>query len=681
LELAIAVASKAHEGQYRESGEPYITHCLAVALILAEMKMDSKTIAAGILHDAIEDTQITYDNIRDTFGVEVAKLVDGVTKMTGVENRPYFERQAINLRKTIQAMLDDVRVVIIKLADRLHNMRTLNSLASERKIRIAQETLDVFVPLAHRLGMWMVKNELEDLCFQHLYPNRFSEQIKRLEIQKPHIENLTRRIRKKIEKITNETGIQCNIIIRWKNLSSISPRITDQDNFNHLAEIISEYFIFVPTRSECYLMLGFIHEAFQPIIHEFEDYVATPKDNLYQSLHTKVMIPIDDKRRKCNIIIRTPEMDNLANHGIVSGWMFGNKEDGQSIYNAKVSWLRALIGWTREISDASDFISAVQSDLLKAHVYVLSPEGDTYELPKGATPLDFAYVIHTEVGHRCRGALIEGIGVPLTYKLRDGDQIKVLTAFKSEPKIEWLFEFLGLANTEKSRQAIKKYFKRQEKQYCIKAGRKLFNETYRRLQLGEFITKENLVKRFNLQNLEELHFRIGRTILDIENILETIAKDGLGRSASSISNQAGSNIIKGGGFHHIVMCSICKPQSDCQIVGLLKGKSIQVHCVNCTKILNTEAKGKLVDLEWGTSSNLTSWRIKIDVFDREGLLYDIFDILSNEGANVTYIFAKVLGEHTEIIVELGLLNLVKLNRLLVKLEYTHNVVSTRRVRS
>ncbi len=498
-------AEEAHEGQKRASGEPYITHCLAVANILAELRVPPAMIIAGLLHDTVEDTSVTLTDVRNEFGEDVVKMVDGVTKLTNLprisrgdqhseeknnghepEYPPTEEEDARKralaqetLRKTFLAMGEDIRVVLIKLADRLHNMRTLGYMPEDKRKRIAQETLDIFAPLANRLGIWQVKWELEDLAFRHVAPDKYKEIAELLSQRRTDREHQVYEIIEQLEKVLEQEGVEANISGRPKHIYSIYRKMVDKGkSFDMLMDLRGVRLI-VPDKPSCYAALGVIHTHWRPIPREFDDYIAAPKDNLYQSLHTAVMY---DDGRPLEVQIRTSEMDQNAEYGIAAHWRY--KEKGKQVdegYEQRVNMLRRLMDWRQEVIDAQEFVEGMKTDVFQDRVYVFTPRSDIIDLPLGSTPIDFAYHVHTEIGHRCRGAKVNGRLVTLDYQLKTGDLVEILTAKHGGPSRDWLNASLKLVNTQRARSKIRNWFKRQDREQNLVQGKALLDRELRRL--------------------------------------------------------------------------------------------------------------------------------------------------------------------------------------------------------
>ena len=529
---AYQFAEKAHEGQKRASGEPYVTHCLAVAAILAEIRVPPAVVIAGLLHDTVEDTPTTLADISNEFGEEIAKLVDGVTKLTNLPRvsrgdqhqgdfnddgdpitaeitqfpRPRRRDMATEtLRKVFLAMGDDIRVVLIKLADRLHNMRTLGYMPEEKRRRIAQETLDIFAPLANRLGIWQFKWELEDLAFRYVEPDKYREIAEHLAERRQDRERKILQIIQKLQTILLENGIKAEISGRPKHIYSIYHKMVEKGKPFEMVRDLRAVRCIVKDIPSCYAALGVIHTHWRPIPQEFDDYIAAPKDNFYQSIHTAV---IYDDGKPLEVQIRTEEMHQNAEFGIAAHWRYKERGPRDELYEQRINWLRKLMEWRQEIEDAQEFVEGMKSDVFQDRVYVFTPRGDIIDLPAGSTPIDFAYHVHTEVGNRCRGAKVNGKLVTLDYTLKTGDQVEILAAKQGGPSRDWLNSSLGLVKTQRARSKIRGWFKRQDREQNLVQGKAMFEKELRRLGMND-VDLEKLSREFEFRNTEEMYVSIG----------------------------------------------------------------------------------------------------------------------------------------------------------------------------
>src|SRR5574341_82277 len=512
---AYELASAAHAGQTRATGEAYVTHCLAVAAILADLYLDDNSIIAGLLHDVPEDTSVALETIQKHFGAEVAKLVDGVTKLSkldlGIE-----QAEAESLRKMFLAMTEEIRVVLIKLADRLHNMRTLSALPPDRQKKIARETMELFAPLANRLGIYKIRRELEDLSLRYLEPERYKEIDALLASDKDDEPSYIAQAMTVLqERLDQENITPIEISGRHKHIYSIYSKMQRKSrDFEHIYDVRAVRVIVESVR-DCYVVLGIVHSLWTPIPNEFDDFIAKPKENLYQSLHTAVIGPAG---KPLEVQIRTAEMHRLAEYGIAAHWRY--KEPGtrrDATLENKINWLRQLMEWRQEIADARAFVDSLKTDVFQDQVYVFTPKGAIIELAAGATPIDFAYYVHTEVGHRCRGAKVNGRIVPLDYRLRTGDRVEILTAKKGGPSRDWLNPGLGLVRTARAREKIRQWFKHQARTQAIAEGRELLEKELHKLGF-EQRNFEELAKFFNFKNADDFLEAIGHEDLSLSTI-------------------------------------------------------------------------------------------------------------------------------------------------------------------
>src|SRR5512139_3364612 len=546
IQRAYRVAEEAHREQKRHSGEPYINHCLAVATILADLRVPPEVVAAGLLHDTVEDTTVTLQDIRRDFGGAIAVLVDGVTKLTNLPRVSRDDQHAESpnghdtadangnghngnggtlslgrkqdlvsetLRKTFLAMGEDVRVVLIKLADRLHNMRTLGAMPEHKRKRIAKETLDIFAPLANRLGIWQIKWELEDLGFRYLNPDKYKEIADQVEDRQPDREAQIETIKDNLSNILAANNIKAEISGRPKHIYSIYKKMTQKGKPFDLVRDVRAVRLIVQDIPSCYAALGVIHTYWRPIPGEFDDYIAAPKDNFYQSLHTAV---IYDDKRPLEVQIRTPEMHQNAEYGIASHWRY--KEGGKSsnkVYEDRINWLRSMMEWRSEVNDAQEFVEGMKSDVFQDRVYVFTPRGDIIDLSAGSTPIDFAYHVHTDIGHRCRGARINGKLVPLYQDLKTGDQVEILTAKRGGPSRDWLNSNLGLVKTQRARSKIKAWFKKQEDEQNLAQGRTILERELNRLGISEKTNFEKLARGLEFRTPEDLYVALGTGDLSV----------------------------------------------------------------------------------------------------------------------------------------------------------------------
>jgi len=505
-------AAKAHEGQLRKSGEPFILHPIAVAQILSELKLDPPALAAAFLHDVVEDTPITLEDISAEFGETVADLVDGVTKMEHLPTSPEAavkghkpgNKEAETLRKLFLSMSDDMRVVLIKLADRLHNMRTLGSLPPDRQRRMARETMDIFAPLANRLGIWQMKWELEDLCFRYLHADKYKEIVSHLAERRQDRQEYMEHIKAKVLKALNEAGIEAQVSARPKHIYSIYKKMDRKKvDFSSIFDVRAVRVI-VADKTTCYMALGVVHGLWRPIPTEFDDYIASPKENFYQSLHTAV---VDDEGKTVEIQIRTMEMHEHAEYGVAAHWRYKEGVKADPEFEKRLNYLRHLMEFDHD-KNAEEFVNAMKSDVFENRVYVFTPKGDIVDMPAGATPIDFAYHIHTEIGHRCRGARVNGQLVGLDYHLRSSDRIEILTAKRGGPSLDWLNPDLGYVRTNRAADKIRVYFRKLDRDKNILAGTEVVDRELKRLGVGS-MPRETIANLFSHPKIEDFLWNVG----------------------------------------------------------------------------------------------------------------------------------------------------------------------------
>jgi RelA/SpoT family (p)ppGpp synthetase len=692
IERAYALAATAHDGQVRASGEAYIHHPLAVAGILAELNLDPATIAAGLLHDVAEDSQYDIEYIEKHFGPEVARLVDGVTKLEQIDELrkatdPLQDEKAESLRKMFLAMVDDVRVVLIKLADRLHNMRTLSSLPEHKRRRIARETLEIFAPLANRLGIWQIKWELEDLAFRHLEPATYKELARKIQERRQDREQYINQVIQILQEELRKAGIQAEVSGRPKHIYSIWRKMKRKGvDFDQIYDAQGVRII-VDSVRDCYAALGVVHSLWRPIPGEFDDYIATPKDNMYRSLHTAVVGP---NGRPMEVQIRTWEMHRTAEYGIAAHWRYKEQSGKRDIdFENKIAWLRQLMEWRQEVTDAQEFVDSMKTDVFQDRVYTFTPQGDIIDLPAGSTPIDFAYHVHTEVGHRCRGARVNGKLVPLDYQLRNGDQVEIITAKRGGPSRDWLNPNLGFVKTQRARGKIRQWFRRLDREVNITEGRGILDKELKRLSVE--ISYDVIAKMFNFESVDDLLAAIGYGDINPQQIaakvLEMERKD-QGVPAPEASDKQRPSLpmdgvsVQGvsGLLTHPAHC--CNPLPGDDIIGYVtRGRGVSIHKRDCPNVLLTREPERLIEVSWGTQPQQTyPVSIIVHAFDRAGLLRDIASVVADEKVNMREAQAITgLKDNTAIITAtLDVTGVVQLSRLLTKIEQLPNVVEARR---
>jgi guanosine-3',5'-bis(diphosphate) 3'-pyrophosphohydrolase len=726
---AYRFAEQAHQGQKRASGEPYITHCLAVAAILAEMRVPPVVVISGLLHDTVEDTPVTLDDLRREFGEEVANFVDGVTKLSNLpqvskdEQRqgqsdedgsytmgrtdgrgrlasdgPDEEAVAVaaaksrrrdltseTLRKTFLAMGEDVRVVLIKLADRLHNMRTLGYMPEAKRRRIAQETQDIFAPLANRLGIWQIKWELEDLAFRYVNPDKFKEIAENLAERRTDREKQIQEIVAHLLTVLTQTGIKVDISGRPKHIYSIYRKMVAKGKSFEMVRDLRGVRLIVPDIPSCYAALGVIHTHWRPIPHEFDDYIAVPKDNFYQSLHTAV---IYDDGKPLEVQIRTPEMDQSAEYGIAAHWRYKEGTPRDVDYEQRVNWLRRLMDWRQDVDDAQEFVDGMKTDVFQDRVYVFTPRGDIIDLPSGATPIDFAYHVHTEIGNRCRGAKVNGKLVTLDYSLKTGDQVEILTAKQGGPSRDWLNSNLGLVKTQRGRSKIKQWFKRQNFEQNLTQGKLLLEREFHRLGLNE-VDLDQLVRELDYHAQDDLYVALGCGDISIGRIINKISevdKNNLEfllnlKPVSETKPSPDTVVVLGlkGLLTNFGRC--CNPVPGDEIVGYItRGRGATIHRQDCPNMLRLKEQERVVKVSWGEPQRTYPIAVEIKAYDRQGLMVDISNILNNEGINLLDVDVKV--NHNLALINLGVEigDISQLSRVLTRLENLPNVMEAHRTR-
>jgi GTP pyrophosphokinase len=651
LMKAIQWARNAHRDQQRASGEPFYLHALAVAEILAELKLDHETLAAAMLHDVVEDTAVTLDDVQSEFGPTIAHLVDGVTKMERIgefqqagETDSSDPSQAESLRKLLLAMAEDVRVVLIKLADRLHNMRTLQHLDPERQRRIARETQDIYAPLANRLGIWQMKWELEDLSLRYLEPDAYQELVHLLAEKREDRERYIQHVIKRLDTELKKAGIKANISGRPKHINSIWRKMQRKRlDFDQIFDMRAVR-ILVKEEKDCYAALGVVHGLWRHIPKEFDDYIANPKENLYRSLHTAVVGP---EGRNLEIQIRTEEMHRHAELGVAAHWRYKEGGSVDSGYEEKIAWLRQLLEWKDEEHSANDFVDRFKSEAFQERVYVLTPQGRIIDLPQGATPLDFAYAVHSEVGHRCRGAKVNGRIVQLTYQLQNGEQVEVLTTRQGEPSRDWLNTNLGYLKTSRARSRVRSWFKHQDHEHNISAGRSILDREYHRLGITD-LPIEKLADRFKHKQVDDLLAALGRgdiTPGHLANVVNELVPrpEPLVQTRPRLSKK--QQVSSADGFKILGVGNLltstarcCSPVPNDPIVGYItRGRGVTIHRQDCGNILRLQGndRDRLIEVEWGVPDEAGyQVDIMVEAYDRSGLLRDITALLANEKINL-----------------------------------------------
>lgn len=694
---AFVVGSAAHSSQLRRTGEPFILHPLAVTKILGELYLDPDTLAAGLLHDVVEDNpEFTLDYLSAHFNPEVANLVDGVTKLNRIKElsnmrHSVADEKAESLRKMFLAMVEDVRVVLIKLADRLHNMRTLQGQPDHKRRRIARETLEIFAPLANRLGIWQIKWELEDLSFRYLEPSVYRELSKAMAQKRTERVQWVEEVQRLLRNALDENQIEAEINGRPKHIYSIYRKMQRKDvPFEQIYDIHG-FRIVVGSVGDCYAALGVVHSLWRPIHGEFDDYIANPKDNLYRSLHTAVVGP---QGKSMEVQIRTQEMHQLSEFGIAAHWRYKEQSKSNPEMDNKIAWIRQLMEWRQDVTDAQEFVSGMKTDVFQDRVYVFTPKGDVVDLPRDATPIDLAYHIHTELGHRCRGAKVNGKLVTLDMPLNSGDQVEIVTAKRGGPSRDWINPNLGYVATQRARSKIRTWFRKQAREQNIAQGRQVLEKELKRLSVTlpfEFVAKlcgnENLddfLAAIGYGDVNSQH--IAKQVLDYERTQEklleddeTILRKAIGPEKSASTIQAISVAGLDGLLAHPARC--CHPVPGDPIVGYVTiGRGVSIHKITCPNIaahIRRQDNTRLIEVQWGAESTDTfPVNIQVRAYDRSGLLRDVTGLVADEKINMRSAEAVTGMKNNMAIINatLEISNVAQLTRILTRIERLPNVV-------
>jgi GTP pyrophosphokinase len=693
IRRAYDFAVESHQGQVRVSGEPYVVHPVAAAETLAELRLDASSIAAALLHDVPEDAGVTIRELEVRFGPEVAKLVDGVTKLSkmswrqpetdGLRERRRLDDQSIwaeNMRKMFLAMADDIRVVLIKLADRLHNMRTLDALPEAKRRRIAQETMEIYAPLANRLGIWQVKWQLEDLAFRHLEPAAYRSIASRLASRRLARERYIARVVDVLKSELAAQGVQAEISGRPKHIYSIWRKMQRRSaDMNEIYDLLAVR-ILVNNVAECYQALGIVHQIWHPLPGQFDDYIASPKESLYQALHTTVVcldgMPLE-------IQIRSQEMHHVAEYGVAAHWRYkeGVKHDVK--FDEKVAWLRQLMDWQKDVvGGAQEFVDSLKTDLFQDQVYVFTPRGEVKELPTGATPLDFAYRIHTEVGHKCVGSKVNGRMVALDYRLKNGDIVEIVTAKGSKgPSRDWLNPNLGYIKTATAREKIRQWFRRQQRHENIARGRDLLEKELRRFNF-EQASLDEIAATFRYDRVDDFLAAIGYGDLHPHQISMKLAAElqeppePVSPSITPAPQPVRGLRVLGVGDLLTRLARCCNPVPGDSIVGYItRGKGVTVHRQDCGSVAREEERERLVSVDWGTTGQqVFPVTVRVECWDREGLVRDVAAVVADEKINMSAVSAIVHKDQTATVwCTLEVSGLDKLSRVLNRIEGLRDV--------
>ena len=697
IRKAYVFSAKVHKGQTRLSGEPYLIHPLEVANILAKMRLDAPSIATGLLHDTVEDTLTSLDEIGQLFGSEIARLVDAVTKLSKINFTSREQRQAENFRKMFLAMAEDIRVILVKLADRLHNMRTLQFVPEDKQQKIADETMDIYAPIAGRLGMQEVRSELENLCLKHLKPDVWSQLQEKVEELEKKSGRFIEEVQEALAKKMEEYGIRADVKGRIKHHYSIFRKMEEQNiEFEQIYDLIA-FRVIVQSIPQCYESLGLIHSLWKPVPGRFKDYIGMPKINNYQSLHTTVIGP---RGHRAEFQIRTREMHEMAYWGIASHWRY--KEGGEIDMRdeLKFRWLRQFMEWQKELSDPVEYLDTVKLDLFTTEVYVFTPKGDIRELPSGSTPVDFAYAVHTEVGNKCVGSRVNGKMVPLRYQLRSGDTVEIATQDGHKPSRDWL----KFVQTSRAKAKIRQYMREEESGTAKVIGRELLDRELDRYGLvTSKILKGEAFDTFlvekGMRTESQLLAQIGYGKIAASQVLAAIlpkekmtpaplvpipSESSPIRSFLKKTFERSKGAVRVSGFDDILinLARCCKPIPGESIIGFItRGRGVTIHVVSCNKVLASD-NARRVEAAWNVKSKLPiASKIRVICIDKPGLLADISKSISDEGVNISQASCRSIGDQKSMnTFEVGIENLKHLQHLMKSLHKVKGVISVERVR-
>lgn len=692
LRRAYEFSAREHQAQKRLSGEPYLSHPVEVANILADMKLDVVCLAAGMLHDVVEDTPATTDQVRLEFGAEIAGIVEGVTKISRIEFFSPEDQQAENLRKMVLAMVKDLRVVLVKLADRLHNMRTLEHLEVEKQRRISRETLEIYAPIAHRLGMGKLRGELEDLAFKHLEPEAFQEVKQAIESRRKVSEEFLADVCSEVKQKIAEGGIPARIEGRIKRLYSIWLKLKRQQiSIEQVYDLLAVRII-TDSEKNCYAALGVVHNTWRPVPSRFKDFIAIPRPNLYQSLHTSVIGP---NGQPFEVQIRTEEMHRLAEQGIAAHWKYKEK-DGKPLSEQDVeyfAWLRHLVEWQQEMRDPGEFLSTLKVDLYPEEVYTFTPKGKVIVLPRDATPVDFAYAIHTEVGNRCTGAKVNGRIVPLKYRLTNGDIVEIVTLAGHNPSRDWL----ATVKTSRARNKIKHWINLAERSEAVEIGRKLLEKEARRHDVSLKDAPEDVLHKvavdYGCRNADDIHAGIGYGKFSARQVLAKLfpakniepfphAKPSGTAPLPEPSGNGAAIKVHGQDDLMVYLAKCCNPIRGEAIVGYVtRGKGISVHSRSCPNVQNLlyDAERRM-EVEWsGRKQILYPVKLTLTTEDRQGMLAEVTSVISDVHSNIQNIEARTGEERASIDVTLAIEDMQHLNKIVANLRKIEGVYQVRRV--
>ena len=693
---AYLVASDAHREQTRMTGEPYILHPIDVTNILAELQLDADTLAAALLHDVVEDSGYTIAYLEKNFNGDIAELVDGVTKLNRIKElsnmrHSVADEKAESLRKMFLAMAEDIRVVLIKLADRVHNMRTLQGHLEHKRRRIARETLEIFAPLANRLGIWQFKWELEDLSFRYLEPVTYRNLSRAMAQKRAERVRWVDETQAKLAKVLSDAGVQAEINGRPKHIYGIYRKMRRKDvPFEQIYDIHG-FRIIVNSISDCYATLGVVHSHWRPIPGEFDDYIANPKDNLYRSLHTAV---VSSNGKPMEVQIRTQEMHQVAEFGIAAHWRYKEGKQANADLDNKIAWIRQLMEWRQDVTDAKEFVSGMKTDVFQDRVYVFTPRGDVIDLPRNSTPIDFAYRVHTELGHRCRGAKINGRLVPLDFQLQNGDQVEVISAKRGGPSRDWINANMGYVATARAREKIRTWFRKQARGENITQGRQILEKDLRRLSVTQPF--DFVARLCGFDELDDFLAAIGYGDVTSQHIAQRVIEHERSQQIEAepekfiqqtphhpVSIDGVQVAGLDGVLAHPARC--CNPVPGDPIVGYVtKGRGVSIHKTNCPNIVSLIRRAenaRLVEVQWGAkNAEMYPVSIQVKAYDRAGLLRDVTSLVADEKINMQSAKAVTGMKNNMAVINatLELSNISQLTRVLTRIERLPNVLEVRR---
>ena len=700
---AYIYADRCHRGQTRKSGEPYIAHPLQTALFLADLHLDDQTIIAALLHDVVEDCGVSLAEIDERFGPEVTKLVDGVTKLTRMDTRLHDPEDGVleslddpdslyaeSLRKMLVSMAEDIRVVLIKLADRLHNMQTLDALPPEKRRRISQETLDIYSPLAHRLGIWEIKWRLDDLAFRHLHETKYREISKMLAAKRHEREDYIDRVAGLLRVELERTGVDGDVVGRPKSIYSTYRKMQKYEAQGKELRDIYDLFalrVLVDSNADCYRALGQVHEMWHPIPGQFDDYIANPKENMYQALHTTV---ICEGGTPLEIQIKTFDMHQIAEYGVAAHWRYKEGKSSDLKFEEKMTWLRQLLEWQRDVTGTADFIESVTQDIFSDQVFVYTPKGHIVELTSGSTPVDFAYKIHTELGHRCVGAKVNGKMVSLDTPLQSGDTVEIFRAKADRgPSLDWLNPNRGYVQSASARQSVRQWFRRQERGTNIQRGREMLRRELRRLD--QKFDDNEILSLFKADSMDDLLANLGSGGLTESQLAHRLAQarqapsPPLAQKRTDLPLSSPSSGIKVLGVGDLLtrMGRCCSPIPGDQIVGFVtRSRGVTVHKQDCPSVKHEDDRGRFIRVEWGEAKELYPVRVIMSAYDRVGLLRDLTALVSAEGVNIASVITQEFTDGTvTMALTVHTTGLEQLGKLFSKLEGVRGCISVSRDRS